>query len=85
VTVDRNDLAGAHQDNVPHIYLIDRHVFERVSVLAVRQTRRAIDERPQISFCATHCKIFQRLAAGIHDGDDRPRQCLVKHKSSRHR
>ena len=85
MTVDRNDLAGAHRTTFPTRDLVDRHIFERVSALAVCDARRAIDERFQISFRAPDRVVFQRLAAGIHDGDDRPGQGFVKRKSRRHR
>ena len=77
-TVDRDDLAGAHQNCVPDRDLVDRHIFESIALLAVRETRRAIDERLQIAFGAPDGKIFQQIAAGIHDGDNHPRQCFAK-------
>ena len=44
-TIDRDDLAGAHQYCVPDHDLVDRHILYIVGALAVREARRAIDQR----------------------------------------
>ena len=84
LTIDRDDLSGSHKNSVPDGDVIYRRVFDCLAALPVGETRRAIYEGFQIAFCSSDREIFQQIAAGIHDGDDHPRQILAERQRRRH-
>ena len=85
LSIDRDNLARAHNDPISDGDLINWDVFERSSCFAMRHARRAIDKRLQIPFGASDRKILQHVAAGIHDGDDHAGQCLAERQRGGHR
>ena len=52
---------------------------------AMHRAGRAIAKRLKVTFDASDCKILQRGAAGIHDGDDHSGECLAERQRGYHR
>jgi hypothetical protein len=76
--VDRDQLAGAHQNHVADADLFDWNVLEAVIAARVRHSTRAIDQGFEIALGARHGKVFEHVAASIHDGDHDARQRLAQ-------
>ncbi len=83
--VDRNDFAAAHQKDVADGGVVDRDVRNRAVLPAMRRARGAVDQRPQIAFGARDGKIFQHVAAGIHQRDDGAGEVFAERERRRHR
>ena len=83
--VDRDYLAGAHQNDVAHDHLFNWNVSDRRSLTTMGNSRSAIDQRLQVALGAGDGKVLQHIAACIHHGDNDPGQILAKGKSRGHR
>ena len=83
--VDRNDLAGAHQNVVADRDFLDGYVFDGRGAAAMGDFRRAIDQRSKVAFGAGDGKILEQIAARIHDGNNDAGKILAKRDRARHR
>ena len=83
--IDRNHFPGLHQDPVADRDLFDRHVDDMPVRSAMGNSRCTIDQGFEIAFGAADRKILKNVAAGIHDGYDDARECLVKDQRGAHR
>lgn len=84
LAIDRDDLAGADQQNVADADRLDRNVLDRVRDASMSGAGRAIDQRSQVALGAPDREILQHSAAGIHDGDDHAGQRLAERQGRRH-
>lgn len=83
--VHRHDLAGQDEDGVADRDVLDGDILDSAAAPAVRDSRRAIDQRFEIALGARDGEILEHIAAGIHDRDHHPSQHLAKSESRRHR
>ncbi len=83
--VDRDHLAGAHQDDVADRDLLDRDIGDGLDLPAMRDTGRAVDQGLEVTLRARDREILQHIAARIHDGDHDAGEILAKRERGCHR
>jgi hypothetical protein len=83
--IDRDDLAGAHQDSVADRHLFDGDVLDdRAPRVAHRRSERG-DQRLEIALGACDREVLEHVAPGIHDCDHDAGQGLSEQERGRHR
>ena len=83
-TVDGNDFPRLHQDLVADRYFFDRHVGDKRIGSAMCNSRRSVNQRPQIVLGAGDGKVFEDVASGVHDGDHDSGELLAKRQCAEH-
>jgi hypothetical protein len=74
--VNRDDLAGHHEEPVAHDHGVDRTRDELAVLVAVDVARRPAQERRQLAMRTPRRIPLERLAGGEHQGDDGRRDKL---------
>ena len=82
--VDRNDLAGAHENGIADRYLRDGNVLDGLPKAPVRYSRCAIDEGLQVALGAGDGEILEHRAARVHDGDNDAGERLTERECGAH-
>jgi hypothetical protein len=83
--IDGNHLPGADKKRVADGDLRNRHIFDTMIESPMRDAWRAIDQRVQIALGAADGEVFQHVAAGIHERNDRAGKRLAEPERSEHR
>jgi len=86
-TVDGNDLRGAHQQLVADRDLVGGKIpclIARARTADMRDLRRAIQQRRQLTSRTAARVVFERLAAGEHEHDDQRRDRLTDREGRDH-
>ena len=83
--VDRDHLAGAHQNDVAYSHLFNWNVSNRRILTTMGNSRSAIDQGLQVPLGPGDGEVLQHIAAGIHHGHNDPGKILAKRESGGHR
>ena len=83
--VDGHDLAGAHDDDVADLHVLDRHLLDLVADAQLRDLRRTLNERRQLPARARRGDVLERRAAREHQPDDQPGELFAERERADHR
>ena len=76
LAVDRADLVGEDNDDIPHGHIAKRHVDDPPCLAAMSERRHPPGERRQHTPRSAHRARLERLPAGKHEHNQRPGQPL---------
>ena len=83
--VDRDDLAGPHDDDIADLHLFDGHLLQTVADAQLRDLRGPLHERGQLAPCAPGGDRLERGATGEHQPDHDAGELLAERECSDHR
>ena len=75
--IDRDHLPGPHHHHVPDPHLLDRYLHQALTAPELRDLRRALHQRRQLTTRPPRRDRLQRRATGEHQTDHRPGQLLT--------